>query len=84
MMEEAATAQDSATTQDTGTIVQETGTTQDTGTTTGGKCSSDPKYDVEALAEAASGTITFCFGGTCAAGQCCFESLSPGNVCVAE
>ena len=83
-VEEAATAQDSGMNQDTGTIVQETGTGQDTGTTTGGKCSGSGKYDVEAAAEIASGTITLCLGGVCNAGQCCFEGLSPGNVCVAQ
>jgi hypothetical protein len=83
-MDEAAAMQDSATTQDTGTTVPETSTGQDTGTTTGGQCSSAAKYDLEAVAEIASGTITLCLSGVCAAGQCCFEGLSPGNVCVAE
>jgi hypothetical protein len=82
-MEEAATAQDSATIQDTGTTVQETGTGQDTGTTTGGQCSGT-KYDLEAVAVIASGTFTLCLSGVCGAGQCCFEGLSPGNVCVAQ
>jgi len=82
--EEAATAQDSATMQDTGTTVPETSTGQDTGTTSGGQCSGAAKYDLEAVAEIASGTITLCLGGVCSAGQCCFEGLSPGNVCVAE
>jgi hypothetical protein len=36
------------------------------------------------VAEIASGTITLCLSGVCGAGQCCFEGLSPGNVCVAE
>ncbi|HEY5243487.1 MAG TPA: hypothetical protein VIJ22_18530 [Polyangiaceae bacterium] len=83
-MDEAAAMQDSATIQDTGTTVPETSTGQDTGTTTGGQCSGAAKYDLEAVAEIASGTITLCLGGVCAAGQCCFEGLSPGNVCVAE
>ena len=83
-MDEAAAMQDSATIQDTGTTVPETSTGQDTGTTTGGQCSSAAKYDLEAVAEIASGTITLCLSGVCAAGQCCFEGLSPGNVCVAE
>lgn len=81
--EEAAAMQDSATIQDTGTTAPDTSTGQDTGTT-GGQCSSAAKYDLEAVAEIASGTITLCLGGVCAAGQCCFEGLSPGNVCVAE
>ena len=78
-MEEAATTQDSAT-------VPETGTTSgpDTGTTSGGICGSDAKYAAEALAEGLSGKITFCFTGVCDSGQCCYEQLNPGNVCVAE
>jgi hypothetical protein len=81
-IEEAAVAQDSATIQDTGTTVQETGTGQDTGTTNG-QCSG-AKYDLEAVAVIASGTFTLCLGGVCGSGQCCFEGLSPGNVCVAQ
>jgi hypothetical protein len=83
-IEEAATAQDSATTKDTGTTVAETGTGQDTGTTTGGQCPGTTKYDLEAVAVIASGTFTLCLSGVCGAGQCCFEGLSPGNVCVAQ
>jgi hypothetical protein len=78
-LEEASTTQDSAT-------VPESGPTSgpDTGTTSGGICGSDPKYAVEAAAEAVSGKITFCFSGVCDPGQCCYEQLNPGNVCVAE
>jgi hypothetical protein len=83
-IEAAATAQDSGGIVDTGATVPETSTVADTGTTTGGQCGSAAKYDLEAVAEIASGTITLCFSGVCGAGQCCFEGLSPGNVCVAE
>jgi hypothetical protein len=83
-IDEAATAKDSATTQDTGTTVPETGTGPDTGTTGGGICSGAAKYDLEAAAAVASGTFTLCLGGVCGAGQCCFEELNPGNICVAE
>jgi len=75
---------DDAPTMEEAAAMQDSATIQDTGTTTGGQCSSAAKYDFEAAAEVASGTITLCLGGVCAAGQCCFEGLSPGNVCVAE
>jgi hypothetical protein len=78
-IEEAATTQDSATAPETGTT-----SGPDTGTTSGGICGSDPKYAIEAAAEALSGKITFCFTGVCDPGQCCYEQLNPGNVCVAE
>jgi hypothetical protein len=77
--EEAATSQDSANVLDTGTT-----SVPETGTTSGGICGSDPKYAIEAAAEALSGKITFCFSGVCDPGQCCYEELDPGNVCVAE
>jgi hypothetical protein len=82
-MDEAAATQDSGSIQDTGATTPETSTVQDTGTTGGGQCTGT-KYDLEAVAEIASGTITLCLSGVCGAGQCCFEGLSPGNVCVAE
>jgi hypothetical protein len=82
-IEEAAVAEDSATVQDTGATVQETGIGQDTGTTTNGQCSG-AKYDLEAVEVIASGTFTLCLSGVCGSGQCCFEGLSPGNVCVAQ
>jgi hypothetical protein len=78
-IEEAAVTQDSGTIQDTGTLGQ------DTGTTTGGQCPDSAKYDLEAVAVIASGNFTLCLTGVCSgASQCCFEGLSPGNVCVAE
>jgi hypothetical protein len=81
---DASSGDDSSSTQDTGTVSADTGTGQDTGTTSGGVCGSDAKYSIEAAAEVLSGTITFCFSGVCAAGKCCYEQVSPGNVCVAE
>lgn len=89
-VEEADTTQDAGDTTDTGTTTtQEAGTqdasTQDTGTTsTGGVCGSSGIYAVEAAEEVASGTITFCFSGTCSAGYCCYEELDPGNICVKQ
>jgi len=80
---DASSIEEAAATQDTGTTVPETGTAPDTGSTSGGQCTGT-KYDLEAAAEIASGTITLCLGGVCGAGQCCFEGLSPGNVCVAQ
>ncbi len=47
--------------------------------------SGDPIYAVEAAAAVASGHFTLCLTGTgCAANQCCYEELSPGNICVAR
>jgi hypothetical protein len=80
---DAPSIEEAAATQDTGTTVPETSTAQDTGTTSNGQCTGT-KYDLEAAAEIASGTITLCLSGVCGAGECCFEGLSPGDVCVAQ
>ncbi|MGH7297350.1 MAG: hypothetical protein ACRELB_20600 [Polyangiaceae bacterium] len=69
---------------DDGSTPADSSTPPDTGTTSGGVCGSDGKYAIEAAAAVASGTITFCFGGTCSAGDCCYEQLNPGNICVKQ
>lgn len=47
--------------------------------------SSNPIYAAEAAAEVLSGHFTLCLTGTgCAANQCCYEEVSPGNICVAR
>jgi hypothetical protein len=82
------TSTDSGSSTDSGTTSPDTGGpdtgTPDTGSTSGGQCGSNAKYTLEAAAEVASGNITFCFGGTCSAGFCCYEQLNPGNICVTQ
>ena len=80
---EAAATEDSATVQDTG-AAPDTSTGQDTGTTGGGICPSTAQYAFEAAAEVTSGKLTFCLTGVCSASECCYEQLSPGNLCVAK
>jgi hypothetical protein len=83
--DEASVSPESGTTQDSGTTTPESGTTTpDTGTTSGGVCGSSGIYAVEFAAAVASGTFTLCLSGVCASGQCCYEALNPGNVCVKE
>ena len=82
---EASVSPESGTTTDSGTTTPDSGTTTpDSGTTSGGVCGSSAVYGFEFAAAVASGSFTLCFSGVCAAGQCCYEALNPGNVCVKE
>jgi len=47
-------------------------------------CPSGAQYPVEAAAAAISGKATLCPTGSWPTGQCCYEQLSPANVCVAR
>jgi len=61
------------------------GPVPDSGSTSTICDSSDPIYAIEAAAAVASGHFTLCLSGSgCAANQCCYEELSPGNICVAR
>jgi hypothetical protein len=81
-------AMDSATKEDS--APKDSGSVPDTGTPATdsgpppGVCPNDAKYGIEAAADVFSGNFTLCLlGAVCAAGQCCYEELNPGNVCVA-
>jgi len=74
--------QESSTTQEASTA--DTGSGQDTGVVMNGVCPSGGKYAVEAAAAVLSGSPTICLVPNCPAGDCCYEQVSPFNVCVAE
>jgi hypothetical protein len=73
-------------TPDTGSVVVDSGAPAvDSGGGGGDICnSSDPIYAIEAATAVTSGKFTLCLTGVCSAGQCCYEELSPGNICVAK
>jgi hypothetical protein len=48
----------------------------------GDVCPSNALYAAAAAAAVASLKPTLCLGGLCPTGQCCYEQLSPVNVCV--
>lgn len=81
---ETSTVEDAESAQDASDFPETSTPTEDAGTATGGVCGSSAIYALEAAVEVASGNITFCFSGTCAAGQCCYEKLSPGDICVPQ
>jgi hypothetical protein len=61
----------------------ETGTGQETGVVNG-VCPSGGKYAIEAAAAVISGSPTICLVPNCPSGDCCYEQVSPFNVCVAQ
>jgi hypothetical protein len=68
-----------------GGVADTGGPAPDSGSTSTICNSSNPIYAVEAAAAVASGHFTLCLSGSgCAANQCCYEQLSPGNICVAR
>lgn len=62
----------------------DTGSPQPDAGSVGDICPSNAQYAWEAAVAAASGNIILCLSGVCAAGQCCYEQLNPGDVCVAK
>jgi hypothetical protein len=80
---------DSGGAQDTGSmqdvfVVVDSSAPPDSGTSTA-ICPNTAKYALEAAASVAGGHPTLCLlGSPCAAGQCCYEELNPGNICVAQ
>jgi hypothetical protein len=79
---DASNPQESSTMQEASTGV-DTGTGQET-SVVNGVCPSGGKYAIEAAAAVISGSPTICLVPNCSAGDCCYEQVSPFNVCVAE